>query len=90
MGKVFLTLVVILNIIFASLAFSQEDTFYVASDIPPSEGNLNRAIDSIIQKGTLSNTLFMLEINGYYVITDSILIPSGETLNIIAPEPGIT
>lgn len=40
------------------------------SDAPISEGNLNRAKEAIIQKGTLSNTLFMLEKNGYYVMTD--------------------
>jgi hypothetical protein len=91
MKKVFLKLIGILNLmIFVTLTFSQVDTVYVVSDAPISEGNLNRAIEAIIQKGTLSNTLFMLEKNGYYVMTDSILIPSGENLTIIAPEPGTT
>ena len=44
----------------------------------------------IVDAGKLSNTVFMLEPFGYYVLTDSILVPAGEHLTIAAPEPGLT
>ncbi len=69
---------------------AQKDTIYVPSDVSPGEGNLNRAVDSVSALGSLSNTVFKLELNGYYVLTDSIFVPAGEHLTIVAPEPGTT
>lgn len=54
------------------------------------EGNLNAAVEKAIASGTLSQTVFKLNTSGYYVLTDSIFIPEGEHLTIIAPEPGNT
>ncbi len=54
------------------------------------EGTLNEAVQAAIDAGTLSNTVFKLKLNGYYVLTDLILVPAGEHLTIIAPEPGNT
>jgi hypothetical protein len=63
----------------------------VPSDIPPGEGNLNNAVEAAIAAGTLSNTVFELEPNGYYILTRTITVPAGEHLTIIvAPELGQT
>jgi hypothetical protein len=75
--------------LFSSEIISQTDTVYVRSDIYPLEGNLNKAVEAVIDSGSLSNTVFELEQKGYYVLTDSILVPAGEHLTIIAPEPGL-
>jgi hypothetical protein len=69
--------------------FSQ-DTVKVSGDVSPTEGNLNRIIKQVTDAGKLSNTVFKLELNGRYVLTDSILVPAGEHLTIVAPEPGKT
>lgn len=67
---------------------AQSDTVYVPSNIPPNEGILNRVVDSVSLTGSLSNTVFQLELNGVYVLTDLIFIPGGEHLTLTAPEPG--
>ena len=72
--------------------FSQPDTvvvkdFYSSGGI---EGTLNTAVQAVIDTGDLSNTVFKLQPFGYYILTDSILVPSGKRLTIIAPEPGNT
>jgi hypothetical protein len=75
---------------FSSQIFAQSDTVNVSSDLLPAEGNLNNAINAAITKGTLSNTVFKLELCGRYILTSTITIPGGECLTIIAPEPGKT
>jgi hypothetical protein len=62
----------------------------VASDNPPSEGSLNKAVQAAIVAGTLSNTTFQLEPHGYYVLTGTINVPAGQKLTIVAPDPGTT
>ncbi len=57
------------------------------SDNPPQEGNLNAAVQTAITGGTLSSTVFQLEAGGYYVLTNSIIVPAGEHLTIVAPAP---
>lgn len=69
---------------------AQTDTVNVPGDIPPGEGNLNNYIKERINSGTLSNTVFKLEPYGYYILTDSIVVPKEEHLTIVAPEPGNT
>jgi len=69
---------------------AQTDTVQVPSDLPLAEGNLNAAVKNAVDAGKLSNTIFLLESNGYYVLTDSILVPAGEHLTMITPEPGNT
>ena len=83
-------LVVVISLIFSVHLHAQTDTIRVASDVPPGEGNLNIAVNTAIDEGTLSNSVFMLEANGYYVLTDSIPVPANEHLTIVAPEPGRT
>jgi len=62
----------------------------VPSDNPPDIGHLNTLIQTAIDGGKLSTTTFQLEALGYYVLTGTINIPAGQTLTIVAPEPGTT
>jgi len=78
------------SMLFAMPAWTQPDTLNVPSDVPPGEGNLNKAVQAAITAGTLSNTVFKLEPYGYYILTSTITVPAGEHLTIIAPEPGRT
>ncbi len=86
--KRFLPLVFLLSLLCASLP-AQKVIVDVPSDFE-GEGNLNTAIQNAIDAGTLSNTIFRLEALGYYVLTSTIVVPEGEQLEIIAPEPGTT
>lgn len=81
-------LIIILTAIYPFSILAQPDTVYVQSDISPDEGNLNRAIETVSAMGLLSKTVFKLELYGRYVLIDSILVPAGEHLTIVAPEPG--
>ena len=60
------------------------------------EGTLNDSIsvvehaDSVNHTNNLSNTVFKLLANDQYVLTGTINIPAGETLNVVGPEPGNT
>lgn len=76
-----------LSTLFLLRAHAQTDTVTVPSDVS-ANGNLNRAVGAAITAGTLSNTVFALEPNGYYILTGTITVPTGERLTIIAPEPG--
>jgi hypothetical protein len=49
-----------------------------------SEGSLNNAVAAVTN---LSNTVFQLAPNGYYVLTGTITVPAGQTLTIIGPAP---
>lgn len=62
----------------------------VPSDLPPDVGHLNTAIQTAINAGTLSKTVFQLDAYGYYVLTGTINVPAGQTLTITAPDPGTT
>jgi len=83
-------LLMLIVIVVPDVSFSQSDTVWVSSDLPPGEGNLNTAVKMVTDNGNLSNTIFMLEPNGLYVWTDSIFVPAGEHLMLIGPEPGLT
>jgi len=86
----FTTLLVAVCLTTALYAQAQKIIVQVPSDIPPSEGNLNNAVTAAINSGTLSNTVFELELYGYYIITGTIVVPVGQHLEIVAPEPGNT
>ena len=67
------------------------ETVNVPSDSKEgTEGNLNKAISNVVAQGKLSTTVFMLELNGRYILDSGIVVPQGEQLTIIAPEPGTT
>jgi hypothetical protein len=52
------------------------------------EGELNTAIQAAIDAGTLSNTVFKLAPNDWYVLTGTIEVPEDQTLEIVAPPAG--
>ncbi len=86
--KRFLTVFILLTMVAASL-FAQKTVVQVESDLA-GEGNLNQAVADAVNAGTLSNTVFELEPYGYYILTSSIVVPAGEVLEIVGPEPGDT
>ncbi|HQG47139.1 MAG TPA: hypothetical protein PLG50_15885, partial [bacterium] len=71
-------------------ALAQPDTVRVAGDLPSGEGNLNRAIRTAAAANDLAHTAFLLERGGRYVLSESIIVPAGQRLTLIAPEPGQT
>jgi len=70
------------------LSVSAQTIVNVPSDVAPSTGNLNNAIQAHIND--LSNYIFMLEPYGYYVLSGGIIIPLNQVLRISAPDPGTT
>jgi len=82
--------VTFLTMLLATSLYAQKTTVQVPSDVAPGEGNLNNAIQAAINGGTLSNTIFELEPYGYYVSIGRIIVPVGEHLEIVGPEPGTT
>ncbi|MCX7984489.1 MAG: endo-1,4-beta-xylanase [Bacteroidetes bacterium] len=68
----------------------RSDTVRVVSDSRTGRiGNLNRVINTINTiSGALSRTVFLLELNSRYILDNEILVPPGEHLTIIAPDPG--
>jgi outer membrane protein assembly factor BamB len=82
-------IVLLLSLCFICL-LSGQTIVNVPSDVRPSEGNLNTAIQTAIASGTLSNTIFNLEQGGYYVLTGTVTVPVGTHLTITAPAPGST
>jgi hypothetical protein len=78
-------------LVFASMrALGQPDTVFIPSDVSPAEGDLNIAVQSAITAGKLSNTVFLLEPDGYYVLSNPIVVPAGNRLTIVGPDPGTT
>ncbi len=78
------------TLLFSTGAHAQKHTLDVPSDILPQQGNLNAAIRAAVAAGTLSQKVFRLQPGGVYVLTETIVVPAGEHLEIIAPEPGTT
>lgn len=82
---------------FSNALFAQEkDTVYVlgfyesGGVAPDNYGTLNDAVDKARNDGTINNTVFKLTPYEVYVLTKSIFIGIGESLEIVAPEPGTT
>lgn len=72
-----------------SLFAQQKDTTYVKGMYSGgAEGELNTAIQTAIDANALSKTVFKLNLYDWYVLTGTIQVPSGETLEIVAPEAG--
>jgi hypothetical protein len=72
----------------ASLS-AQTDTVYVPSDIGGAEGSLNTAIAGV-DSAHISNTVFMLETGGYYILSGVVNVPTATTLHLESPTPGNT
>ena len=80
------------TILFSSLLFAQKTVVEVQDffDSGGSEGTLNAAVQSAIDDGTLSNTIFKLKQYGVYVLDGTITTPAGAVLDIEADPPGNT
>jgi hypothetical protein len=52
------------------------------------EGELNAAVQTAIDAGKLSKTVFKLKLYDWYVLNGEIDVPTGETLEIVAPPCG--
>ena len=94
MKKIVIALIFVLMAVSVSL-YGQTTTVNVASDLTNgTEGNLNNAISKVITADPtgkqLSNTLFKLEANGYYILTGTITTPAHSHLYLAGPAPGLT
>lgn len=88
--KQLLALLLFLSIFCAPL-FSQKQVINVPDYWDTGmEGTLNNDVQAAVNAGTLSNTVFKLKPYGYYIQTGEIVVPSGQTLEIIGEEPGNT
>ncbi len=71
--------------------YAQKDTVAVKGMYTGGvEGELNTAVQAAIDAGTLSNTVFKLNHYDWYVMTGTIEVPAGQTLEIVAPPAGNT
>ena len=94
MKKIACALFLVAAMVSVSL-FAQTNTVNVVSDLTTStEGNLNNAINQVITAdptgAQLSNTVFQLEANGYYILTGTITTPPHSHLYVVGPDPGLT
>jgi hypothetical protein len=84
-------LFITLLLIFPLKASAQKDTVNVADYFDAEEdGTLNTAVQTAIDAGTLSNTVFKLRPSGLYILDGTITTPPGETIEIVAPTPANT
>jgi hypothetical protein len=91
--KSLITLLICTMFLSVPLLAQQKDTTVVNgiySQPPGVEGELNNAIQTAIDAGTLSKTVFKLNQYDWYVITGTIEVPAGETLDIVAAPAGNT
>jgi hypothetical protein len=89
--KYFLTSL-FLAVFMSAVSFANKDTVYVLDTYASSgaEGTLNDSVTAVINRGTLSNTVFKLSTYGLYILSGSIVTPTGSTLEIVADPPGNT
>ncbi len=88
-SMIFVILVAFLSL-FTEKVCADMDTVYVAGDSIPDRSNLNDAVEAASSSGKLSSTVFELKLNSRYILNRSIIVPGGEQLTIVAPEPGAT
>ncbi|MCF7802945.1 MAG: T9SS type A sorting domain-containing protein [Candidatus Marinimicrobia bacterium] len=86
-----LLILLCITVIGAVPLHAQKDTVYVQGAIESGqEGTLNDAIEAAQADGSINNTVFKLTSYDYYVLTSTIEIDVGETLEIVGPTPGTT
>lgn len=86
--KAFL-LTLVAMVCLSSAALAQKDTVAVQGYYTTNTyGTLNDAIQTARANGTLNNTVFKLDPYEVYVLSSSIFIDHGESLDIYAPKPG--
>ena len=87
--KYFLGVALFLTIFLPRPALAVVDTVNVPDFFESGvEGTLNTAIQAAIDDGTLSNKVFKLKPFGLYPLRQTITVPAGRKLTIVAPEPG--
>ncbi len=87
----FVTCLICAMLVSLSLFAQQKDTTYVNGVYTGgSEGSLNTAVQAAIDAGKLSTTVFKLNANDGYPLTGTIQVPIGQTLELVAPQPGAT
>lgn len=88
MKKKFLLITVMLFV--GLTVYAQKDTVYVQGffETGGTYGTLNTAIDDAIAAGTINNTVFKLTPYEQYVLSRSIYIDHGQSLEIVAPKAG--
>ena len=74
----------------SSTLYAQKDTVDVAGyfETDGTYGTLNDAVQAARDAGTINNTVFRLKPYEVYVLSSSIFIDHGESLDIYAPKPG--
>ena len=90
MKRLILSLALMLCI--CSTVYAQKDTVSVDGyyETGGTYGTLNNAIQAAKDAGTINNTVFKLKPYEVYVLSSSIFIDHGESLDIYAPKPGDT
>lgn len=87
----FVTILLCAMLFTASSFAQQKDTTYVNGMYSGGyEGALNDAVQAAVDQGTLSNTVFKLNSYDWYVVTGTIEVPIGETLELVGPTIGAT
>ncbi len=96
--KYFVRLLLFLGVVMIPLVLqAQTDTIVVTSDLTTStQGNLNNAINTVIVADSVnhtnhfSNTVFMLQPYGYYILTGTITTPAHSHFYLEGPPAGNT
>jgi len=90
MKQLLLSLLVMLCL--STMLYAQKDTVSVMGYYESGNmvGTLNDAVDAARSDGSINNTVFKLTPYEVYVLSRSIFIGLGESLEIVAPEPGDT
>ncbi len=87
--KHFFGLVLFLLAVFPLLVSAQTDTVYVNGVFSGgAEGDLNNLIKAAAGDGTLSSKVFKLNLGDKYIITETITVPVGKRLTIVANDYG--
>jgi len=78
-----------LSAIFPMLVSAQTDTVYVNGVFSGgAEGDLNTAVKAAADAGTLSTKVFKLNLGDKYIITETMTVPVGKRLTIVANDYG--
>lgn len=82
-------LLLVLTVMFCASSIYAKDTVYVQGYYQAGiYGTLNDAITAAVTNGTINNTVFKLTPYDVYVLSRSIYIDHGQSLEIVAPKPG--
>ncbi len=95
--KIFMWSLLLAVVMMPVALYAQTNVIHVVSDLTNNtEGNLNNAIsqviiaDSVNHTSVFSNTVFMLDPYGYYILTGTITTPVHSHFYLEGPTPGTT